>query len=66
MALNPAYEAIGKGFVQQYYAMFDDPMQRQNLVNMYNVSKKKTFKLKIVNMLISMFLCTDGEFVYDI
>ncbi|XP_044732582.1 probable nuclear transport factor 2 isoform X1 [Chrysoperla carnea] len=36
MALNPAYEAIGKGFVQQYYAMFDDPMQRQNLVNMYN------------------------------
>lgn len=37
MALNPAYEAIGKGFVQQYYALFDDPVQRQNLVNMYNV-----------------------------
>lgn len=38
MALNPAYEAIGKGFVQQYYTLFDDPAQRQNLVNMYNVS----------------------------
>ncbi|KAL1488491.1 hypothetical protein ABEB36_014958 [Hypothenemus hampei] len=37
MALNLQYEAIGKGFVQQYYAMFDDPSQRQNLVNMYNV-----------------------------
>lgn len=37
MALNPQYEAIGKGFVQQYYALFDDPTQRPNLVNMYNV-----------------------------
>ncbi|KAF2901310.1 hypothetical protein ILUMI_04888 [Ignelater luminosus] len=37
MALNPQYEAIGKGFVQQYYALFDDPVQRPNLVNMYNV-----------------------------
>ncbi|XP_063238927.1 probable nuclear transport factor 2 isoform X2 [Bacillus rossius redtenbacheri] len=36
MALNPAYEAIGKGFVQQYYAIFDDPVQRPNLINMYN------------------------------
>ncbi|XP_026272490.1 probable nuclear transport factor 2 isoform X2 [Frankliniella occidentalis] len=36
MALNPAYEEIGKGFVQQYYALFDDPAQRPNLVNMYN------------------------------
>ncbi|XP_026462115.1 probable nuclear transport factor 2 isoform X2 [Ctenocephalides felis] len=36
MTLNPAYEAIGKGFVQQYYALFDDPAQRQNLANMYN------------------------------
>ncbi|KAG8238273.1 hypothetical protein J437_LFUL017413, partial [Ladona fulva] len=36
MALNPAYEAIGKHFVQQYYAMFDDPAQRPNLINMYN------------------------------
>ncbi|XP_050310135.1 probable nuclear transport factor 2 isoform X1 [Anthonomus grandis grandis] len=37
MALNLQYEAIGKGFVQQYYALFDDPAQRPNLVNMYNV-----------------------------
>jgi len=37
MALNPAYEAIGKGFVQQYYALFDDPAQRPSLVNMYNI-----------------------------
>lgn len=36
MALNPAYEAIGKGFVAQYYALFDDPAQRPNLINMYN------------------------------
>lgn len=38
MALNPAYEAIGKGFVQQYYALFDDPSQRPSLAAMYNVS----------------------------
>lgn len=38
MALNPAYEAIGKTFVQQYYALFDDVTQRPNLVNLYNVS----------------------------
>lgn len=38
MALNLQYEAIGKGFVQQYYALFDDPNQRRNLANMYNVS----------------------------
>jgi len=36
MALNPQYEDIGKGFVQQYYAIFDDPTQRPNLVNLYN------------------------------
>ncbi|KXJ67960.1 hypothetical protein RP20_CCG007074 [Aedes albopictus] len=36
MALNPQYEEIGKGFVTQYYAMFDDPQQRPNLVNLYN------------------------------
>ncbi|XP_077302722.1 nuclear transport factor-2 isoform X2 [Arctopsyche grandis] len=35
--LNPVYEAIGKGFVQQYYALFDDPAQRHTLVNMYNL-----------------------------
>lgn len=38
MALNPVYEEIGNGFVQQYYAMFDDPIQRPTLVNLYNVS----------------------------
>jgi len=36
--LNPAYEAIGKGFVQQYYVLFDDPSQRPSLAAMYNVS----------------------------
>lgn len=38
MSLNPAYEAIGKGFVQQYYVLFDDPSQRPTLAAMYNVS----------------------------
>jgi len=36
MALNPQYDEIGKGFVAQYYALFDDPEQRANLVNLYN------------------------------
>ncbi|CAH1405574.1 unnamed protein product [Nezara viridula] len=36
MALNPAYEAIGKGFVSQYYAFFDDPNERSKLANLYN------------------------------
>ncbi|XP_017880984.1 probable nuclear transport factor 2 isoform X1 [Ceratina calcarata] len=44
MALNPQYEVIGKGFVQQYYAMFDDPAQRQNLMNMYNTESFMTFE----------------------
>lgn len=38
MALNPAYEAIGKTFVEQYYLLFDDVNQRPNLANLYNVS----------------------------
>lgn len=38
MALNPQYEEIGKGFVTQYYALFDDSTQRPTLVNLYNVS----------------------------
>lgn len=38
MALNPAYEDIGKGFVSQYYLFFDDPNERSKLVNLYNVS----------------------------
>ncbi|CAK1556089.1 unnamed protein product [Leptosia nina] len=37
MALNPQYDAIGRGFVQQYYTLFDDPAQRANLASMYNV-----------------------------
>lgn len=37
MALNPQYDSIGKAFTQQYYAMFDDPTQRHQLVNLYNV-----------------------------
>ncbi|KAI8127696.1 hypothetical protein FF38_11267 [Lucilia cuprina] len=38
MALNPQYEDIGKGFVQQYYALFDDPLQRANVVNFYSTT----------------------------
>lgn len=38
MALNGQYEEIGKGFVQQYYALFDDPNMRPNLVHLFNVS----------------------------
>lgn len=37
MALNPNYDAIGKAFTQQFYALFDDPAQRQQLVTLYNV-----------------------------
>lgn len=29
---------LGKGFVTQYYALFDDVNQRNSLVTMYNVS----------------------------
>lgn len=29
---------LAKGFVSQYYALFDDPNQRNTLVNFYNVS----------------------------
>nr|ACO15228.1 Probable nuclear transport factor 2 [Caligus clemensi] len=36
MNLNPNYESIGKAFTQQYYALFDDPAQRHQLVNLYN------------------------------
>uniref|UniRef100_A0A182S5Z2 NTF2-related export protein n=1 Tax=Anopheles maculatus TaxID=74869 RepID=A0A182S5Z2_9DIPT len=36
MALNLQYEEIGKGFVTQYYALFDDSTQRPTLVNLYN------------------------------
>ncbi|GAB0090543.1 Nuclear transport factor 2 [Sergentomyia squamirostris] len=36
MALNPQYEEIGKGFVQQYYQLFDNPTTRTTLMNFYN------------------------------
>jgi len=39
MTLNPQYETIGKSFVQQYYAMFDDPLQRPNLAQLYNTEQ---------------------------
>ncbi|XP_053949009.1 probable nuclear transport factor 2 [Anastrepha obliqua] len=38
MALNPQYEDIGKGFVQQYYATFDDPNLRANVANFYSAT----------------------------
>lgn len=59
MALNPAYEAIGKGFVQQYYTLFDDPAQRQNLVNMYNVSALFDFFDPLRNNLFIERICMD-------
>ncbi|CAO1395135.1 unnamed protein product [Diamesa serratosioi] len=34
--LNMQYDDIGKGFVSQYYLLFDDPLRRNTLVNMYN------------------------------
>jgi hypothetical protein len=46
MALNPNYESIGKAFTQQYYQLFDDPTQRHQLVNLYNVSKINLNNLK--------------------
>ncbi|XP_063972628.1 probable nuclear transport factor 2 [Diachasmimorpha longicaudata] len=44
MALNLAYDDIGKGFVQQYYGLFDDAVQRATLVNMYNNDSFMTFE----------------------
>lgn len=49
MAINVPYEAIGKGFVQQYYAMFDDPAQRPNLINMYNVRRERSHSVPKVD-----------------
>ena len=39
MALNPQYDAIGKAFTQQYYALFDDAAQRPQLINLYNAEQ---------------------------
>ncbi|XP_003744829.1 probable nuclear transport factor 2 isoform X2 [Galendromus occidentalis] len=33
--INPQYDTIGKSFIQQYYAFFDDAAQRANLANFY-------------------------------
>ncbi|XP_015116745.1 probable nuclear transport factor 2 isoform X1 [Diachasma alloeum] len=44
MALHLAYDDIGKGFVQQYYGLFDDALQRSTLVNMYNNDSFMTFE----------------------
>jgi len=37
--MNPAYETIGKAFVEQYYALFDDPQRRPQLINLYNAEQ---------------------------
>nr|AAQ02309.1 CG10174 protein [Drosophila mauritiana] len=38
MSLNPQYEEIGKGFVQQYYDISDDPAYRENVVHFYSAT----------------------------
>jgi len=55
MSLNPAYEAIGKGFVQQYYVLFDDPSQRPTLAAMYNVSVRNDVTSSTIKQLDTMF-----------
>jgi len=37
--INPDYDNIGKAFTQQYYAMFDNPATRAQLVNLYNAEQ---------------------------
>jgi len=37
--INPEYDNIGKAFTQQYYAMFDNPATRAQLVNLYNAEQ---------------------------
>ena len=55
MTLNPNYDQIGKAFTQQYYQLFDDPAQRPQLVNLYNVriSHFPYQNYKIMNMRIT-------------
>ncbi|KAH8286849.1 hypothetical protein KR018_002024 [Drosophila ironensis] len=36
MSLNANFESIGNSFVQEFYAVFDDPEKRTNIVNFYN------------------------------
>lgn len=63
LALNPQYDAIGKGFVQQYYALFDDPAQRPNLANMYNVSLPY---LIMLSSTFFSFLSEDTSYTYPL
>jgi len=37
--INPDYDNIGKAFTQQYYAMFDNPATRAQLVSLYNAEQ---------------------------
>ncbi len=37
-SFNPQYDTIGKSFAQQYYAMFDNPASRGDLLRLYHVS----------------------------
>jgi len=53
MALNPQYEDIGKGFVQQYYHIFDDPENRANVVNFYSVSSVYRLPKSLSSVLLS-------------
>lgn len=63
MALNPQYEDIGKGFVAQYYAIFDDPLQRPNLVNLYNVSGFKNHAIRLSR---SVYITSSADFRFPL
>ena len=50
--INPDYDNIGKAFTQQYYAMFDNPATRAQLVSLYNVSMTDFWlKYQVITML---------------
>jgi len=63
MALNPAYEAIGKSFVEQYYALFDDANTRPNLINLYNVSTLIFLRRGISNFYLSGYADTGSDII---
>lgn len=46
MTLNPNYEAIGKSFVQQYYAMLDNNDTRLQVANFYSVIASRFLKYR--------------------
>ena len=67
MALNPQYEAIGKAFTQQYYALFDDPAQRQQLTALYNVSlmfNQRPFVRCLAVILLPYVGTADGDCIF--